>query len=212
MLRSLKPLVALFVLTATLPLPVIGQTHYKCKTGSGSTIFSDAPCPTGTRQEQAVSVTNQARQYAEPDPYSAPPRNSDARMLDAKVAEALGTGNLPRAKSLALTTEHWKMISDHEQQQGRPITGRTDADLRAESRNSKECKDAQWSYDVEASSIRKDAAQIGAAKRRMHSACGMNEPNVVDNRTLIDNRQVASPVAPRPMTCQQKMNGQMFCW
>ncbi len=146
----------LSLMIAAAPLAAIGQTYYKCKTPSGGTVFSDAPCSAGTRQESAVSGPPS---YPQPQyGVQTPAQNSDARMLDAKVAEALGTGNLPRAKSLALTTEHWRMIAEYEQQLGRPVTGRTDADLRAESRNSKECKDAQWSYDVEASSIRKDAA------------------------------------------------------
>ena len=53
-------------------------------------------------------------------------------MLDAKVAEALGTGDFRRAKGLALTSEHWQMIAAAEQRINQAVTGRTDADLRAE--------------------------------------------------------------------------------
>lgn len=209
--RSLKAMILLSFLTAALPFTAVAQTHYRCKTASGGTIFSDVPCPSGTRQEQATYVAPQVRQQPSQDEF-APAKSSDARMLDNKVAEAIGSGDFSRAKGLALTAEHWKMISDAEQRIRQPVTGRTNADLRAESKNSRECKEAQQSYDVEASSIRKDAAQIGAAKRRMYSACGMNEPDVVDNRTFIDNRKTVSPAAARQTTCQQKMNGQMICW
>jgi len=135
-------------------------------------------------------------------------------MLDAKVAEAIGSGDFSRAKGLAVTPEHWQMISDAEKALRQPTTGRTDADLRAESKNSSACKDAQQSYDVEASSIRKDAAQINAAKRKMYSACGMNEPTVVENRTVInDNRRVITNTEPpRHMNCQQGVGGRISCW
>lgn len=208
----LKAVLASFVLTATLSSTGISQTHYRCKTPSGGTIFSDVPCPSGTRQEQATYVSPQVHQQPTQAEYPAA-KTSDARMLDNKVAEAIGSGDFSRAKGLALTAEHWKMIADAEQRIRQPVTGRTDADLRAELKNSRECKEAQQSYDVEASSIRKDAAQINAAKRRMYSACGMNEPNVTDNRTvIIDNRSVAPAPAPRSMRCQQRGNGQMDCW
>ncbi len=191
-----------------MPFPAIGQTHYKCKTASGGIVFSDVPCPSGSRQEKAEYVAPQAQQA----PQYAAPQSSNARMLDAKVAAALGSGDFSRAKGLAVTPEHWQMISNAENGLRQPTTGRTDADLRAESKNSRECKEAQQSYDVEASSIRKDGAQINAAKRRMYSACGMNEPTVVENRTVTnDNRRVVAP-APRSMNCRQTLNGQIDCW
>ena len=209
---AIRSVVALCALSVASSFPAIGQTYYKCKTPSGGTIFSDAPCASGTRQEQVAPGPSPDRQYAAPEAPTSQ-RSSDTRALDAKVAEAIGTGDLPRAKRLAVTPEQWRMIAEAEQRYRQPVTGRTDADLRAESKNSQECKDAQWSYDVEASSIRKDAAQINAAKRRMYSACGMNEPNVTDNRTvIIDNRSVAPAPAPRSMRCQQRGNGQMDCW
>ena len=206
MCRVLKGIVLWLVLAVGFPLAAIGQTNYKCRTASGSTVFSDVPCPSGSRQERAEYVAPQAQQQ-----YTSS-QNSNARMLDAKVAEALGSGDFSRAKGLAVTPEHWQMISNAENGLRQPTTGRTDADLRAEARNSRECKEAQQSYDVEASSIRKDGAQINAAKRKMYSSCGMNEPTVVENRTVInDNRRVAAP-APRPMNCRQSGGGRIDCW
>ena len=206
MCRVLKRVVPWFILAVAFPLAAIGQTHYKCRNASGSTIFSDMPCPSGSRQEKAEYAAPQAQQQY---PSS---QNSNARMLDAKVAEALGTGNFSLAKALAVTPEHWQMISNAENSLRQPITGRTDADLRAESKNSQECKEAQRSYDVDASSIRNDGAQINASKRKMYSACGMNEPTVVENRTVInDNRRVVAP-APRPTNCRQLAGGRIECW
>jgi hypothetical protein len=156
---------------------------YKCVSPTGATSFRDVPCSTADRQQRmrAEAVGGQADGYRQPSTAE-----RQAALLDAKVAEAIGSGDIPRAKGLALTADHWRMISEAES--GRPITtGRTRSDLRAEAKNSRECKDAQWSYDVDASSIRKDAASIGAARRRMYSACGMEEPDQVTNRTTIYN-------------------------
>ena len=195
--RSKFSALVAFVLAATLPFAAIGQT-YKCKTPTGGTTFSDVPCPVGMRQEQVAPRDAPA--------YSAP-QDSNARMLTAKVAEALGSGDFGRAKGLAVTTEHWQMISNAENGLRQPTTGRTDADLRAESKNSRECKEAQRSYDVEASSIRKDGAQINAAKRMMYSACGMNEPTVIENKTVINDR----PAARRTTFCTPTGGGNMVC-
>ena len=167
------------------------QTTYRCKTPSGGTVFSDAPCTSGAKQESVTTGGAMETQSRAPD-TAGTARNNNAALLDSKVAEAVGSGDFTRAESLALTPQHWQMISDAEQRGRMQVTGRTSADLRAESKNSSECKDAERSYDVEASSIRKDGAQIGAAKRRMYSACGMDEPtNInVENRTTIRNTTV----------------------
>jgi hypothetical protein len=120
-----------------------------------------------------------------------PPIDPNARILDAKIMEALGSGDFPRAKGLAVTPEHWRMIAEAEQRQGRSVTGRTSADLRAELQNSTRCREAQRSYETESSSVKKDFAMINATKHRMYVACGMNEPTVIENRTVInDNRRV----------------------
>lgn len=196
----------------TFPLAAMGQMNYKCKTPSGGTMFSDTPCPGGTRQEQAVYSPPPAQQYSSQQ-YQAP-QNGNARMLDAKVAEPLGSGDIGKAKGLAVTPEHWQMISNAEQRSRQPTVGRTDADLRAESRNSQECKSAQRSYDIEAGSLSKTKATVDAAKRGMYSACGMPEPTVIENKTVInDNRRViTNSEPPRQMNCQQGVGGRMSCW
>jgi hypothetical protein len=191
----------------TFPLAAIGQMNYKCKTPSGGTMFSDTPCPGGSRQEQAVYSAPPAQQYQAP-------QNNNARMLDAKVLEALGSGDIGRAKGLAVTPEHWQMISDAEQR-GRqaPVTGRTDADLRASAGSSQECKAAQRSYDIEAGSLRHTKATVDAAKRGMYSACGMTEPTVIENKTVInDNRRSAPPPPLQQMRCRNIGNGNLDCW
>lgn len=167
------------------------QTTFRCKTPSGGTVFSDAPCSGGARQE-GVIAGGSAEHANRPADATGSARNGNSGLLDAKVAEAIGSGDITRAKSLALTPLHWQMIADAEQRGRTTVTGRTSADLRAEARTSSECKDAERSYDVEASSIRHDGAQVGAAKRRMYSACGMDEPtNInVDNRTTIRSATV----------------------
>ncbi|MEF8699225.1 MAG: DUF4124 domain-containing protein [Candidatus Accumulibacter sp. UW25] len=209
----------LAILAVTVPFAAAGQTMYKCKTPSGGTLISDTPCASGMRQAQLSPGSSPAPAYPYRSQATMAPdgqaQSSNARLLDAKVAEALGSGDFPRAKGLALTAEHWKMIAAAEQQLRQTVTGRTDADLRAEARNSKECKDAQWSYDVEASSIRNDAAQINSAKRRMYSACGMREPDNVniDNRTIVQRDRRPPVVAPpQSMRCTPTPGGGMTCW
>lgn len=149
------------------PLTAIGQTHYKCRTASGGAIVSDLPCPSETRQGQAAYNASQARQYSDPEAAPAPP-NADARMLDDKAAEALGSGDFDKVKGLAVTPENWQKIFEAEQ----PVTGRTDADPHADSKTSPECKSARRSYDMEASSTARNRAAIAATKRAMYSACG----------------------------------------
>lgn len=157
------------------------QTVYKCKTPSGGTVFSDAPCSSGAQQEKAVTYTAPTNTY-QAAPNEVPIRES--RTLDAKVAEAIGSGDLSKAKTLALTPLHWQMISEAEQRAQMPVTGRTSADVRAEARTSQECKAAERHYEIEAGSISKNYAQIDAAKHRMYSECGMNEPTNIN----INNR------------------------
>jgi hypothetical protein len=166
------------------------QTLFKCVAPNGATSFRDVPCATTDRQQQMRAEAVGGQPDGSRQPSTA---ERQAAMLDAKVAEAIGSGDIPRAKGLALTADHWRMISEAEN--GRPTTtGRTRSDLRADARNSRECKEAQWSYDVDASSNRKDAAVIDASRRRMYSACGMDEPTQINNRTTIHN----APTTYRP--------------
>jgi len=175
-------------------LPAGGQAqtiYYKCQAaGGGATSYSDTPCRRGESEVRVIAAPAESSTPATASaPHGGQPSTQErqARLLDAKVAEAIGSGDLSRAKGLALTAEHWQMIAAAERGGPAPVTGRTSADLRADARNSRECKDAQWSYDVDSSSNRKDAAVIGAARRRMYSACGMDEPQQVNNRIYIQS-------------------------
>ena len=175
-------------------MPASGQAqtiYYKCKTpGGGATSYSETPCRRGDTEVRVIAAPAESGQPSPASaPAAAPPSTHDrqARLLDAKVAEAIGSGDLARAKGLALTAEHWQMIAAAERGAPAPVTGRTNADLRADARNSQACKDAQWSYDLDSSSSRKDVAVIGASRRRMYSACGMDEPQQINNRTYIYN-------------------------
>ena len=172
----MKVVAALLVLSVAMSSTALGQTYYKCKTPSGGTAFSDAPCSGGDREEEVFKGSGQAY----PNPRDADrTRNSETRVLDAKVSEALATGDFSRARSLAVTEKQWQMVSEAE----RRYEDRDD-ELRAESRRSEDCKKAQWSYDLAAGSNSSNRATVGAAKRRMYSACGMREP---DTTTIINN-------------------------
>lgn len=219
-------LLLVFLCAALLSSLAFGQTYYKCRGPAGRASYADVPCAKGWSEEQVVSEYKRPAppqryvqpqqdaappQYAQQPQYVPPQKSSDARMLDAKVAEALGTGDFRRAKGLALTSEHWQMIAAAEQRINQAVTGRTDADLRAELGKSQECKSAQRSYDIESSSIARNGAAINAAQQRMYAACGITPPTVVENRTIVnDNRRTV--VAPRAMNCQQAGGGQIDCW
>ncbi|MDD2742699.1 MAG: hypothetical protein PHV02_10515 [Rhodocyclaceae bacterium] len=135
-------------------------------------------------------------------------RNKDE--LTSKVAGALASNDLSRARELALTQEHWKMISDAERRINTPVTGRTKADVRVEASQSRECRDAKMSYENESSSIKKDYALIDSAKRMMYAACGIDAPNevTVRNTTIVNNppRDVS-----RSMNCYTRGNGRISC-
>ncbi|WP_374682374.1 DUF4124 domain-containing protein [Accumulibacter sp.] len=174
---KLKAAAALLVVSVAMSSTAIGQTYYKCKTPSGGTAFSDAPCSGGDREQQVFQGSVQA--YPNPREVARTP-DRETSMLDAKVAEALATRDFSKAKSLAVTEKQWQMVSDAEQRYER-----RDDELRAESRRSQDCERAQWSYDLAAGSNSSTGATIGAAKRRMYSACGMREPDTTT--TIINN-------------------------
>jgi hypothetical protein len=95
------------------------------------------------------------------------------RQLDAAVKAAIAGRDLPRAKGLAVTAQHWEWIAEAEQnQQTQPVTGRTQADLRAEKSASQECRDARRNYENESRS----PEAIEKMKHLMYEACGMEAP------------------------------------
>ena len=185
-MRTIKIIIRTFSLLAIFSATAFAQI--KCVDAKGKVTYTESFCPAYAVQKQlnlggmgGSSDTASAKIDSQPSG-----RNAYANELDAKVAEAIGSGDMTKAKTYALTPKHWQMISDAEQRGRAPVvTGRTSADLRAEAGNSDECKQAKRSYDVESSSIRKNSAQIDATRRLMYSACGMDEPITikVDNRT-----------------------------
>jgi len=74
-----------------LPSLAFGQTYYKCRTASGGVTYSDKACSQGAQQEQVVSEDDRPQRYEQgyAPAYAAPQRSSKARLLDAKVADAL---------------------------------------------------------------------------------------------------------------------------
>lgn len=179
--------VALFAIAATATTTAFAQA-YKCRAPNGSTVFSDMPCSGATKTDRAV-VDLAPSDAGGSSSYRSVGAARDSALLDAKVAEAVGSGNFALARTLAMTEKHWQMIAAAESRKNAPVVGRTTADVRYEARNSSECRDAKMSYENEASSIMKNTEAINAKRRAMYGACGMDEPtNIeVNNRTTINN-------------------------
>jgi hypothetical protein len=119
------------------------------------------------------------------------------RQLDAAVKAAIAGRDLPRAKGLAVTAQHWEWIAEAEkdQQQAQPATGRTQADLRAEKSASPECRDARRNYELESRS----PEAIEKMKQLMYEACGMEAPAGTDagtGQTVIIGRPASLHTQP----------------
>ena len=95
------------------------------------------------------------------------------RQLDAAVKAAIAASDLPRARRLAVTAEHWEWIAEAEKNRpAQAVTGRTQADLRAEKGASQECREARRNYELESRS----SESIEKMKHLMYEACGMDPP------------------------------------
>jgi len=188
-----------------------GQSVYKCKSPSGAIVLSDVACAAGTRQESVTHGEAPAgRTGQQPTAHE-----MNARLLDNKVAAAIGSGDLSRAREIALTPEHWQWINEAEQgRRSQQPAGRTQADVQADMQGSSACKEAKWSYEVESSSIAKNAAKIDASRRQVNAACGLREPDttVVSAPVVRERRPPPAPPAPGPMRCKIKEGGQAICW
>jgi len=86
-----------------------GAQIYQCKDGAGKTTLQQAPC-SGTGK-MVVAPTEQGQQETVPRGRRVPAQSADERQLTALVAEALSRRDYPRAESLAVTAQHWDMIS-----------------------------------------------------------------------------------------------------
>lgn len=151
---------------------------YKCRNDKGGTEFSDKPCRVGS-----VTVSISENLYPSTQSSFQPQTNSPnayQSTLDHMVDEAIGTGDLRRAKELALTSDHWEKIRLAE-----TPTQKSDAELKIQQANSDECSQAKRSYQLEAGAIRQNESLINSKKRLMYSACGMAEPNSVNIRNSV---------------------------
>lgn len=145
-------------------LPAFAQDSlHKCVDAKGKVVYQDFPC-------------GQAPRVGAPEP---PPVAADSaaspvmRQLDAAVKAAIAASDLPRAKRLAVTAEHWEWIAEAEKNRpAQAVTGRTQADLRAEKGASQECREARRNYELESRS----SESIEKMKHLMYEACGMDPP------------------------------------
>ncbi len=184
-------LACLLVLAASPAFPQ-GQLH-KCVDAKGKVSYQDFPCGQAPRigapEAPASAKANSAADGA-PSPVM--------RQLDAAVRAAIAARDLPRAKGLAVTAEHWEWIAEAEKTQpAQPAIGRTPADLRAEKGASQECRDARRGYELESRS----PEAIEKAKQLMYEACGMEAPaetGVVVGQPVYIQRPHAVPPRPLP--------------
>ncbi|MDT3735732.1 MAG: DUF4124 domain-containing protein [Denitratisoma sp.] len=182
-----------FLLTlSAAPVSAQGQFH-KCVDARGKVTYQDFPCGQSPRIGTPESPPGSAAHPAT-DSASSPVM----RQLDAAVKAAIASRDLPRAKGLAVTAQHWEWIAEAEQnQQVQPVTGRTQADLRAEKGASQECRDARRNYELESRS----PEAIEKMKHLMYEACGMDPPadaGAGTGQTVILTRPRAAPHRPPP--------------
>lgn len=203
-------LLALLLVSLDTPSPVSAQGKlYKCVDAKGKVGYQDFPCG----QAPDAARTNTASP-APADSASSPVM----RQLDGAVKAAIAGRDLPRAKGLAVTEKHWEWIAQAEKtQQVQPVTGRTQADLRAEKGASQECRDARRNYELETRS----PEAIEKMKHLMYEACGMDPPAdagggtgqtviVTRPRPALHNPQIRSdrPVIRQPRAPEPPANTQ----
>lgn len=183
-------LLALLLVPLAAPSPAAAQGKlHKCVDAKGKVSYQDFPCG----QAPGIGTPDAARSGAA-SPAPADSASSPVmRQLDAAVKAAIAGRDLPRAKGLAVTAQHWEWIAEAEkEQQTQSVTGRTQADLRAEKSASQECKDARRNYELESRS----PEAIEKMKHLMYEACGMEasaDTGAGTGQTVIVNR-------PRPYT------------
>lgn len=156
---------------------VYGET-YKCRGSNGRIEYRDHPCSANSATESVskpVFTTTGVPVQPNQSEVAVQTNSSNANMrdLDVMVDEAIGTGNLRRAKELALTSEHWAKI-----RAAQTPKQKSDAEIKVEQASSEECKQAKRAYDLEAGAIKPNSAQIDAKESLMHIACGAREPIV----------------------------------
>lgn len=157
-------------LPAVLPTAYAQSKFHKCVDARGKVTYQDFPCG----QAQPAVAPEAARGGAANPPPADGASSAVMRQLDAAVKAAIAGRDLPRAKGLAVTAQHWEWIAaaEKEQQPAQPVTGRTQADLRAEKSASPECREARRNYENETRS----PEAIEKMKHLMYEACGMESP------------------------------------
>ena len=153
-----------------------GQAYNKCRDSLRNVSFTDRPCPADSRIEMTVEPAYPPSSVTAPS--GAGNSNSSQRYLDMKVDEAIGTGDLRRAKELALTPEHWEKIRAAETPTKK---SKNEAEIQAEMADSEKCKMAKRDYELAAWKADSFSGGFVASKKRiMYSACGMKEPTSVN--------------------------------
>lgn len=174
--RKMQFVLALSLIQAGL---VYGET-YKCRSSDGRVEYLDRPCQTGsvtvsTSESRAALLPIQSGVT-----YQTNSQNTYQESLDAMFNEAIGAGDLRRAKELALTPKHWAQIRVAETPRAK-----TSAEIQSEMASSSECQQAKRSYEIEAGAYNPKKEFLNAKKRVMYSACGMREPDSIDiNNTV----------------------------
>lgn len=187
---------AFMAILSAAPVFAQGQFH-KCVDAKGKVTYQDFPCG----QAPAIGTPEAARSGAASPPPADSASSPVMRQLDAAVKAAIAGRDLPRARGLAVTAQHWEWIAEAEkdQQQAQPATGRTQADLRAEKSASPECRDARRNYELESRS----PEAIEKMKQLMYEACGMEAPAGTDagtGQTVIIGRPRYVPHNPPTRT------------
>ena len=187
---------AFMAILSAAPVFAQGQFH-KCVDARGKITYQDFPCG----QAPAIGAAGAPRVGAASPPSADSAGSPVMRQLDAAVKAAIAGRDLPRARGLAVTAQHWEWIAEAEkdQQQAQPATGRTQADLRAEKSASPECRDARRNYELESRS----PEAIEKMKQLMYEACGMEAPAGTDagtGQTVIIGRPRYVPHNPPTRT------------
>lgn len=143
------------------------ETIHKCVSATGKVTYQDAPCD----NSPAVRSPSSAPVSTIPGGAEAGVPSPSLRQLDAAVKSALAGNDLPRAKRLAVTAQHWDWIARAEKDNpALAAGGRTSAAAPASS--SDDCRQARRSYDLESGS----PEEIEKKRQLMYAACGMQTP------------------------------------
>lgn len=149
--------------------PVWAQAAFhKCVSPKGKVTYQDAPC------DKAPALQNQPASVSTvPSGGEAGASSPTMRQLDAAVKSAIAGNDLPRAKRLAVTTQHWDWIAQAEKEApGLAANARVPGNPPAQASSSNDCRQARRSYELESGA----PEEIEKKKQLMYAACGMQAP------------------------------------